>query len=73
MYFISIALSHLVVIFRSVKSTSKFRNPFFRRQESSHTLGGRFKGTARVFQFQESLLFLDGSFRAVRCRPLQDV
>lgn len=28
-YFISPALYHLVVIFRSVKSTGGFRNPFF--------------------------------------------
>lgn len=50
MYLISPALYHLLVIFRSGKSTSNFRNPFFRRQESPHTLRGHFKDTQREFQ-----------------------
>lgn len=57
MHFISLALYHLVVIFRSVKSTGKIRNTFFLQQKSSHTLQGRLKGTPRAFQLQESLLF----------------
>lgn len=50
MYLISPALYHLLVIFRSGKSTSNFRNPFFRRQESPHTLRGHFKDTQKEFQ-----------------------
>lgn len=49
MHFISLALYHLVLIFRSVKSTGKIRNTFFLRQKSSHTLRGRFKGTPKAF------------------------
>lgn len=50
MYLISPALCHLLVIFRSGKSTGNFRNPFFLRQESPHTLRGHFKDIQREFQ-----------------------
>lgn len=70
MYFISLALYHLVVIFRSVKSTSNFRNPFFRGQDSPHSLRGHFKDIPRGFQLQERPFFgEDESLRAVLSPP----
>lgn len=57
MYFISLALYHLVVIFRSVKSTGKSRNPFSLRQESCHAIRGRFKGNPERFSSRNPSFF----------------
>lgn len=73
MYFISLALYHLAVIFRSVKSTSNFRNPFFRGLESPHTLTGHFKDTQEGFSCRNDLFLEWMNPLVLCCRPLQDI
>lgn len=77
MYLISPALYHLLVIFRSGKSTGNFRNPFFLRQESPHTPRGHFKDTQREFQWQETAFFPQTYYWELRvvapCRIYEDL